>query len=239
MSGRSGARSGPARDPSDVGVTQQSPSLGQRVAQSPTAHTLAVILGVFALQQVTAFLGTARALFLLDPTFLARPWAIVTSVYAHAGPSHLLGNAVALVLLGLLLERHTSTFRYHLFFISTGAIAGLAQVVLGSLTGLPQGVLGASGAIFAVLGYLIAGNTASVTLLDSLRLPPRVQLGLGAIIAVGVTVATGGAGVALIAHFTGLLLGLVAGRLRLLDVGSSAINHDHNTQPETRNNRYK
>jgi hypothetical protein len=90
-----------------------------------------------------------------------------------------------------------------------------------------------------VLGYLIAGNTASVTLLDSLRLPPRVQLGLGAIIAVGVTVATGGAGVALIAHFTGLLLGLVAGRLRLLDVGSSAINHDHNTQPETRNNRYK
>jgi Uncharacterized membrane protein (homolog of Drosophila rhomboid) len=220
-------------------VTNQSPSLGQRVARSPTVHTLAVILGVFALQQITAFLGAARVLFLLDPTFGARPWAIVTSVYAHAGPSHLLGNAVALLLLGLLLERRTSAFRYHLFFISTGAVAGLTEVVLGSLTGLPRGVLGASGAIFAVLGYLMAGNTASVTLLDSLRLPPRVQLGLGAIIAVGVTVATGGAGVALIAHFTGLLLGLVAGRLRLLDVGPSATDRGHNTQPGARNNKYK
>ena len=233
MSSRSGPRSGPTRDSADVSVGQQSPPFGRRVAQSPTIHTLAVILGVFALQQVTAFLGTARVLFLLDPTFVARPWAIVTSVYAHAGLSHLLGNAAALVLLGLLLERRTSTLRYHLFFISTGAVAGLTQVVFGNLIGPSQGVLGASGAIFALLGYLIAGNTASITLVDSLRLPPRVQLGLGAIIAVGVTVVTGGASVALIAHFTGLLLGLVAGRLRLLDVESSAPDHGHNTQPET------
>ena len=218
MSGQSGARSGPTRDSADIGVAQQSTSLGQRIAQSPTAQTLAVILGVFALQQVTALLEAARMLFLLEAPLVAHPWTVVTSVYAHAGPSHLLGNAVALILLGLLLERRTSAFQYHLFFISAGAVAGLAQVVLGSLTGLPQGVLGASGAIFAVLGYLMAGNTASMTLVDSLRLPPRVQLGLGAIIAVGVTVTTGGADVALIAHFTGLLLGLVAGRLRLLDM---------------------
>lgn len=201
--------------------SEESTTIGRRLLQSPTVHTLAVILVVFALQQLVSFVGIARGLFVLDQTFTSRPWAVVTSVYAHAGLAHLLANSTALILLGLLLERRTTSLRFHLFFISTGAIAGLAEIILGNLTGLPRGVLGASGAVFAVLGYLLAGNTASTRLLDSVGLSPRIQLVVGAVIAIGVTLATGGAGVALIAHFTGLLLGLVAGRLQLLDVSRS------------------
>ncbi|ESS11379.1 MAG: rhomboid family protein [uncultured archaeon A07HR60] len=133
MSGRSGARSGPTHDSADIGVAQQSPSLGQRIAQSPTAQTLAVILGVFALQQVTDFLGAARMLFLLEAPLVAHPWTVVTSVYAHAGPSHLLGNAVALILLGLLLERRTSAFQYHLFSFRRAPSPGLHKSYLGVL----------------------------------------------------------------------------------------------------------
>ena len=122
-----------------------------------------------------------------------------------------LGNALVLLPVGLLIESFTSRIRYHAFFIVTGAIAGLTQVVL---TG--HGVLGASAAIFALLGYLIAGNPVSSSVLDSLNLGRRAQLAIFAALAVVVTFVTGAPGVALIAHFAGFLLGLVGGRLGVL-----------------------
>lgn len=180
-------------------------------------QTLLVMLVVFVVNEATklvGLLGLSQFLFVLGPTFPVRPWSLVTSVYAHAGPAHLLSNALMLALVGLMVEPFTSRLRYHTFFITTGMLSGLAQVLL-----LPGSrVLGASGAIFAFLGYLVAGNPVSNSLLDGFRLSQRAQLAVFAVLAVVVTVLTGAPGVALLAHFTGFLLGLLAGRARILRV---------------------
>ena len=189
-----------------------------RLAGSPTVQTLAIMAVVFVVNEATkllGLLGLSQFLFVLGPTFPLRPWSLMTSVYAHAGPAHLVGNAIMLVLVGLIVERSTTWFRYHVFFVTTGVLAGLAQVLL-----LPGSrVLGASGAIFALLGYVVTGNPVSGSVLDVLRLSRRVQIALFAVLAVVVTVLTGAPGVALVAHFTGFLLGLLAGRMGLLAVG--------------------
>jgi membrane associated rhomboid family serine protease len=194
-----------------------------RLARSPTVETLALIAVVFSLQQFTSLVGSFVGLgglwiafFALSPPLGVYPWTLVTSVYAHASLAHLLSNALALVVVGLVVETVTTRVRFHLFFIATGVLAGLTQVLAGGFVRSPTGVLGASGAILALVGYVLAANLLSKTILDRLRLHRRAQLGVFIALALLVTLVTGTAGAALIAHFTGLLLGLLAGRLRVL-----------------------
>jgi len=190
---------------------------------SPTAVTLALLAGVFAVEQVVGLVGPERGLFALSPPLFERPWTLVTSVYAHASLSHLLANAVGLALAGAIVERRATRVRFHAFFASTGALAGVSQVSLAGLVGpfVPGmvshvSVLGASGAVFALFGYLLAANRLTDTLVGGFELPARVQLGLAALVAAAITLVTANPGVALVAHFTGLLLGFLAGRVHLL-----------------------
>jgi len=193
---------------------------------SPILELLLVFALVFVAQVVSGLANLVGALFVLSPPVTENPWTVVTSVYAHAGPGHLLSNAVALVLFGWPVARATTRLRFHLFFALTGAIAGVSQIILSdALASLPlisfsatPGVLGASGAVFALLGYLLASNRLSSTLAGIARVPAWVSLILFAGIAAAVTLLTAAPGIALIAHFTGLFVGLIAGRLRVLNV---------------------
>lgn len=184
--------------------------------RSPTLTLVAVIVVVFVLQRLLGLLAVPVGFFALAPPVGHRPWTLVTSVYAHGSLPHLLANAVLLLLVGLSLERQTSRLRFHAFFLVTGVLAGLSQVWVSGLVGRPVAVLGASGAIFGLVGYVLAGNRVTDTVLGAVPLSARGQLVAFALVAAAVTLATAGRGVALVAHFTGLLLGLLAGRAHLL-----------------------
>ncbi|WP_336327633.1 rhomboid family intramembrane serine protease [Halovenus sp. HT40] len=181
----------------------------------PVLELLFVFVLVYVLQFITAFAGVVESLFILSPPIAQNPWTIVTSIYAHNGTGHLLSNAVALVLFGWPVARATTRLRFHLFFIVSGAVAGITQIVVSDAAG----VLGASGAVFALFGYLIVGNRLSSSLVQAVRVPTWVTLVVFIVIAAVVTLATASPGVALIAHFAGLLVGLLAGRIGLLDTG--------------------
>lgn len=184
----------------------------------PTLSTLALFAAVFAIQALAGAVGIGAGVFALALPLADRPWTLLTSVYAHGSLTHLLANALALAVLGPLVAHVTTPFRFHVFFVFTGALAGIAQVVLTLPFGVTA-VLGASGAIFALLGYLLVGNRASERMLSWLPLGRRGRVVLFASIAALLTVATAAPGVALVAHFAGFCLGAVAGRGRLLHVG--------------------
>jgi membrane associated rhomboid family serine protease len=201
---------------------------------SPTVQTIAVFLVVYLLSRVfVAVYPPLIGLFVLDQPF-GQPWTLVTSVYSHASIPHLLSNAIMLVFVGVPLERSTTTWAYHAYFVTTGAIAGAVQVlvpdlvatILGVIDLLTLGVfdisatpgtvavLGASGAVFAVLGYVVTGNRFTRGAFGSLGVKTQWAIIIG--IALAVTWFTASPGVALIAHFVGLALGLVAGSVGLL-----------------------
>jgi len=183
---------------------------------APILELLIVFVVVHILQFITAFAGLVGSLFVLSAPISQNPWTIVTSIYAQSGFSHLLSNAIALVLFGWPVARATTRLRFHLFVIVSGAIAGITQIVVSDAAG----VLGASGAVFALLGYLLAGNRVSSSFAQVVQVPTWVTLLVFIVIAAVVTLATASPGVALIAHFAGLFVGLVAGRIGLLDTGS-------------------
>jgi membrane associated rhomboid family serine protease len=203
----------------------------RRLLESPTITLLGVFAVVFAVQSLVGMVAdpvTSRSLFALSTPVTLNPWTVVTSVYAHGGVSHLAANAVALALVGFPLERETTPFRFHAFFLLTGALAGLAEVWFASVAGamIPGivaqvNVLGASGAIFALLGYLLTSNRVTDRVVGSVQVSGRAQLLLFAVVAAAITIVTASQQVALVAHFTGLLLGLLAGRLHVLRSRSS------------------
>jgi len=181
----------------------------------PTLSTLSLFAAVFVVQTLAGVLGIGPGLFALALPLAERPWTIVTSVYAHASLTHLLSNALALLVVGPLIARVTTPARFHAFFVGTGSITAVAQIFLTTSLGSTS-VLGASGAIFALLGYALVGNRASERVLAWLPIGRRGRVLLFAAIAALFTAATAAPGVALVAHFVGFCLGAVAGRGRIL-----------------------
>ncbi len=180
-------------------------------------------------------------LFVLSPPIADRPWTVVTSVYAHGNVGHLLSNSIALVIFGWPIARATTRIRFHVFFLVMGALAGISEIVVSALLAVVSsvvaallpvvaiptfpatgGVLGASGAVFALMGYLLAGNRFSSGIASVIQLPQWLAWVVFLGFAIAITLATAAPGVALIAHFTGFLLGLLAGRARVLNDGTQS-----------------
>ncbi len=181
-----------------------------------TLEVALIVIVVFVLQYALLLLGFGMELFALSMPLAEYPWTIVLAVYAHGGPGHLVANLIGLLIFGFIVERRTARRRFHAFVLLTGAIAALAEVFIGSLVGPSPVVLGISGAVFALMGYVFTSNPVSDTVLDWLEVDWRVQIALFIIVAALLTWLTAGERVALIAHFTGLVLGLIAGRIHLL-----------------------
>jgi membrane associated rhomboid family serine protease len=79
-------------------------------------------------------------------------WQVVTYMFCHANFWHLFFNMLSLYLFGVQLERRMGSGEFLLYYMVSGIGAGLATLLINTATG--QGmvyVVGASGAIFAVL----------------------------------------------------------------------------------------
>ena len=192
-----------------------------RLAGRPTIDLLVVFAVVFVFQWVLSLASVplVTSLFVLSAPLLNEPWALVTSVYAHGSVSHMLSNAMGLVLFGLLVERVTTRWRFHVFFLTVGVASGAAEIFWQGFLGAGAGVVGASGGVLGLLGYLLAGNAIADRTVGRLSLGVREQIVLFGAIAVAITYVTMGPDVAVVGHFVGLVLGLVAGRMQLLHVG--------------------
>lgn len=191
------------------------------MADRPIVTLLGVFAVVFLLQTLLGLFGVGYGAFALALPLDHRPWTLVVSVYAHSSVPHLVANAVALVVFGGLLAYRTSAVRFHAFFVLAGVITGLTEVFVGAALGQQVAVLGASGAIFALVGYLLAGNRVTEAAVGGVSLRPRTQAVLGLLLAAMLTVVTATPGVALLAHFSGVVLGLLAGRVHVLGIDRS------------------
>ncbi|MFC6939038.1 rhomboid family intramembrane serine protease [Salinirubellus sp. GCM10025818] len=183
---------------------------------------LAIILVVFVLEHVVAILfgGEAfRTLFVLTSANPEYVWTWVTSVFSHQPFTfvHIFGNGIVLFFFGPVVERQIGSKRFALLFVLTGMLAGLGQIGLGFLLGEPvSGVLGASGAILAIMGILTVLNPGMKVYLYFV-LPVPIWLltfGYAGISVFGVLAADQNVlgNVAHGAHLIGLLLGLAYGQ---------------------------
>jgi len=182
---------------------------------------LAIMVIVYVLEFLVLFTlgqGAFRDLFVLTSANPEYVWTWVTSVFSHSPATfaHIFGNGIVLFFFGPVVERRIGSKRFTALFLLTGMAAGLAQIGFGFLIGNPvSGVLGASGAIMAILGVLTVLNPGlKVYLYFVLPVPIYVlTFGYAGLSVLGV-VAQGSVlgNVAHFAHLIGLVLGLAYGQ---------------------------
>ncbi|MBU0530578.1 MAG: rhomboid family intramembrane serine protease [Candidatus Aenigmatarchaeota archaeon] len=87
---------------------------------------------------------------LVSADVVARPWILVTSMFLHGSITHLFYNMFALALFGSILEKFVGSRNFLFAYFLGGIVASIGSVFFYAA------VLGASGAIFAIQGYLAA-----------------------------------------------------------------------------------
>ncbi|ESP89899.1 rhomboid family intramembrane serine protease [Candidatus Halobonum tyrrellensis] len=156
------------------------------------------------------------AAFVLSSEHPLYVWTWLTSVFSHGGFTHILFNSVALYFFGPVVERRLGFKRFTALFLVAGVLAGLAQVGAGAVLapGTTTGVLGASGAIMAIMGLLtVLRPNLKVYLYFVIPMPLWVlTLGFAAFSVLwGFSVAPGGGNAANWAHLAGLGIGMAYG----------------------------
>jgi len=89
-------------------------------------------------------------LFVLNKNSFFEIWRFLTAIFLHANVVHLLYNLFALALFGSILEKLVGGRRFLFTFFVSGILANIVSV------NFYDSSLGASGAIFGVIGALIA-----------------------------------------------------------------------------------
>ncbi len=93
--------------------------------------------------------ASTAARFALERSRLQEPWRFVTYAFLHAGPAHLLGNMLVLILVGPFVEAALGAVRFALAYLAGAIAAGAVHVLVSD-----GAVVGASGAIAATVGML-------------------------------------------------------------------------------------
>jgi len=161
-----------------------------------------ICIGVFIVQTISS--GFTDALVLNQASYF-EPWRFLTSIFLHGGLAHLLYNLFALALFGSILEKLIGRKKFLTVFFLSGLLANLVAVNFYSSS------LGASGAIYGILGCLTIIRPRMVVWVYSLPMPMFVAAILwiaGSILGIFIPDSTGH-----IAHLSGIIVGLLFGFL--------------------------
>lgn len=136
---------------------------------------------------------------------LTHPWTLLTAIFLHGSLVHLLYNLFALVLFGLILEGTIGTKKFLILFFSAGLFASIASIPFYNA------VLGASGAIFGIIGALAIIKPKMVVWVYGMPMPMFLAALIWAIVDVlGIFIPSN---IANLAHLFGILIGIVFGAI--------------------------
>ncbi len=141
-------------------------------------------------------------------TAFSEPWTFVTSIFMHAGFSHLFFNMFALFIFGLSLESRISQRSFLIIYFISGIVGNLAYFYTDPLSIIPA--VGASGAIYGVMGILAVLAPGMMVFVGGLYPLPMILVAIFYAYSNFVGLFSP-SGIAYQAHLGGLFIGVVAG----------------------------
>jgi len=127
-----------------------------RILGTEVGFIESVVVACFLIFVVIQVGGRAVVEFLvLSPgTVLVFPWTLISSIFAHAGVTHLIFNMLGMYLWGSYLQAIIGEKRLMRVFFAGGLLGSVLSVLVYSISNPGVYVLGASGAIFAIAATL-------------------------------------------------------------------------------------
>jgi len=160
-----------------------------------------ILVLVFILQVIFSFIS--EMFILKSNDVFSRPWILITSIFLHGGLAHLMLNGFALALFGSILEEIIGSRRFLILYFISGLVANLVAFPFYNAA------LGASGAIFGVLGCLTVLRPGMTVFVGYMPMPMWVAAIFWAIQDIlGVFIPDN---IANFAHLGGLAFGVILG----------------------------
>jgi len=169
---------------------------------------------------------------------------LLTSMFMHGSIGHLLSNMLYLWIFGDNVEHRFGHIPFLIFYMVSGLFASIAQILVSPDSVIPN--LGASGAIFGILGaYMVLfprNKVNAIVLYFIVSIPAVYVIGLWTVIQVfsffdSFVGPQQAGGVAYMAHIGGLIAGIVAGfavRSGIQSEPDSALYRQYQDDPKAR-----
>ncbi len=141
-------------------------------------------------------------------------WTFFTSMFMHGGVFHLFVNMLSLFFVGSLIEKIIGKKRYFWFYIFAGLFAGVLFVISSFIFpgDLHNYAVGASGALFGLVGLLVLLTPNLPVYIMFIPIPIKMKYAaFGMVILLWIISITGNVPIGNIAHFGGLVFGLIYG----------------------------
>lgn len=130
-----------------------------------TFGLIAACVVVFIIQQ---FVDLNQFAF-TPATAFQQPWTFVTAIFLHANVSHIFFNMFALFIFGIYFESMVSERNYLALFFLSGILGSIGYMFTAADSTIPA--IGASGAIYGIIGALAAMRPTAIIYLGFLPLP--------------------------------------------------------------------
>jgi len=128
--------------------------LNRRMRYTYTHVTETLIIINVLVFLLTEFIYPKSVYYLaMIPSFVLHGyvWQLFTYMFVHGGFSHILFNMLGLYIFGSMVERRIGSKEFLLFYLLTGTLSGVFSFVAYLLAGTNVVLLGASGALYAVM----------------------------------------------------------------------------------------
>lgn len=171
---------------------------------------------ILAICIVIFFLSLVAQNFVIEylsliPAFLFdRPWTIITYMFVHLTFDHLFWNMLFLFFFGMALEQRVGERMFLVIYLLSGIVAAIGQIL--ALSGMDSFIpmVGASGALFGVLGCL-AIIAPEIRVLLFFVIPLSIKWAVVLYALVDFASLGSADNIAHMAHITGLFVGLAFG----------------------------
>jgi membrane associated rhomboid family serine protease len=141
------------------------------------------------------------------------PWQLLTYGFLHSRDTlaHLAFNMLALWMFGREIERLMGSRRFLIYWVVCVVGAGLIQLLVSVVTGVPSATLGASGGVFGLLlAFALAfPNRMIVLLIPPIPMKAKYFVLIYGLITLYMGFSGSGSGVAHFAHLGGMLFGYI------------------------------
>ncbi len=143
------------------------------------------------------------------PFFQFARWQLVTSMFIHGDIGHILLNMYGLYIFGKPFETIIGKIQFTLYYLITGALANLLSVLFFSIMQGQVVLIGASGAVFAVvLGFAVFYPDSKLYMFFAIPMKIKTAIIIFTIIEIGSQLFFN-SNVAHITHVLGFLFGFI------------------------------
>ncbi|MBU2104876.1 MAG: rhomboid family intramembrane serine protease [Nanoarchaeota archaeon] len=186
---------------------------------SLTFSLILINVAVFILVGILSKLGVISQSFFSNNIAISlenikqlRLWTFLTSMFMHAGWFHLFANMISLFFIGSLVERILGAKRYLWFYLLSGFFASFFYIFFELLFPSGLGAVGASGALFGLVGLLILLTPNLPVYVMFIPIPIKMKYAApGLLIILWLISIAGNVPIGNTAHLGGLLAGIFYG----------------------------